>query len=271
MQRTLSSELPAAEPGSTVRLQGWVHRRRELAALTFLVVRDRTGLAQVVVREGEVPPEETTVEVVGTATANAQAPGGIEVTDPVITLLTEPAATPPVELWRPALNAGLPDAARPRPGHLAPSRPEGEVGARGGLAARLPDHARRGRLHRDPDAQVRRVGDRVRRERLRGRLLRPAGVPRAEPAVLQAADGGRLRAGLRGRAGVPGRAARHRAPPRGVRLPRRRARLHPRPPRRARDAARRGRRHGRRGPRVRRRRGRAHRRRRAGGARARSR
>jgi nondiscriminating aspartyl-tRNA synthetase len=106
--RTLCSDLPAAEPGSTVRLQGWVHRRRELAALTFLVVRDRSGLAQVVVREGGVPPEETTVEVVGTATANAQAPGGIEVTDPVITPLTEPAATPPIELWRPTVNAGLP-------------------------------------------------------------------------------------------------------------------------------------------------------------------
>ncbi len=115
--RTLCSDLPAAEPGSTVRLQGWVHRRRELAALTFLVLRDRTGLAQVVVKPGPpgsaprgpgVPPEETTVEVVGTATANPQAPGGIEVTDPVITALTEPAATPPVELWRPALNASLP-------------------------------------------------------------------------------------------------------------------------------------------------------------------
>ena len=72
---------------ATVRLQGWVHRRRELAALTFLVVRDRTGLAQVVVAAagGDVPPEETTVEVVGTATANPQAPGGVEVTDPVIT------------------------------------------------------------------------------------------------------------------------------------------------------------------------------------------
>src|ERR1044071_8142436 len=108
MTRTLCSDLPTAEPGSTVRLQGWVHRRRELAELTFLVVRDRTGLAQVVVRAGEVPPEETTVEVVGTATANAQAPGGIEVPDPTITLLTEPAATPPVELWRPALNVALP-------------------------------------------------------------------------------------------------------------------------------------------------------------------
>ncbi|MET0526368.1 MAG: aspartate--tRNA(Asn) ligase [Nocardioides sp.] len=108
--RTLCAALPHVPPGDTVRLQGWVHRRRELAALTFLVVRDRTGLAQVVVKDGaiEVPPEETTVEVVGTLTANAAAPGGVEVTDPRVRLLTEPAATPPVELWRPTLNDSLP-------------------------------------------------------------------------------------------------------------------------------------------------------------------
>ena len=108
--RTLCAALPHATPGDTVRLQGWVHRRRELAALTFLVVRDRTGLAQVVVKDGsiEVPPEETVVEVVGTLTANAAAPGGVEVTDPQVRPLTEPAATPPVELWRPTLSASLP-------------------------------------------------------------------------------------------------------------------------------------------------------------------
>lgn len=115
--RTLCAELPHATPGEPVRLQGWVHRRRELAALTFLVVRDRTGLAQVVVKDGpadgppgrqSVPPEETTIEVVGTATANPQAPGGIEVTAPTIVSLTEPAATPPAELWRPGLGVSLP-------------------------------------------------------------------------------------------------------------------------------------------------------------------
>ena len=107
--RTLARELPHAVPGEPVRLQGWVHRRRELAAVTFLVVRDRTGLAQVVVRSGQaLPPEETPVEVVGTATANAQAPGGVEVTSPTVTALGDPADTPPVELWRPALDTGLP-------------------------------------------------------------------------------------------------------------------------------------------------------------------
>lgn len=111
--RTLAAQLAEAAPGTPVRLEGHVHRRRELAALTFLVVRDRSGLAQVVVRteelpDGGLPPEETPVQILGTATASPQAPGGVEVTAPSITALSEPARTPPAELWRPALNAGLP-------------------------------------------------------------------------------------------------------------------------------------------------------------------
>ena len=113
MRRTMTAELAQAAPDAPVRLQGWVHRRRELAAVSFLVVRDRTGLAQVVVKHRpdgrpELPPEETPVEVVGTATVNAQAPGGVEVTSPTITALGDPADTPPVELWRPTLDTGLP-------------------------------------------------------------------------------------------------------------------------------------------------------------------
>jgi len=109
MSRTLNSSLADATPGERVRLQGWVHRRRELAKVAFLVVRDRTGLAQVVLPAGtELPPEETPVEVRGTATSNAQAPGGVEVTDASVTALSEPAETPAVELWRPTLDTGLP-------------------------------------------------------------------------------------------------------------------------------------------------------------------
>src|SRR3954471_25095726 len=100
LPRTLCAGLAGARPGERVRLQGWVHRRRELAALTFLVLRDRSGLAQVVVR-GEatavVRPEETPVKVPATATANAQTPGRIEVTVPVVERLSDDAGTPPVE------------------------------------------------------------------------------------------------------------------------------------------------------------------------------
>ncbi|MEO5711298.1 MAG: aspartate--tRNA(Asn) ligase [Nocardioidaceae bacterium] len=114
MRRTLARELPAAEPGSTVTVQGWVHRRRTLATVTFVVVRDRSGLAQVVVKDPATVEqvtaygEETVVEVTGTVSANPSAPGGVELVDATFEPLTEPSATPPVELWRPTLSTGLP-------------------------------------------------------------------------------------------------------------------------------------------------------------------
>ena len=112
--RTLAAELPSAPSGRLVLIQGWVHRRRVLGAVTFLIVRDRSGLAQVVVRDPRGLQtvrrcgEESVVAVTGVATPNPAAPGGVEVTEPAITLLGEPAQPPPVDLWRPAIDAGLP-------------------------------------------------------------------------------------------------------------------------------------------------------------------
>ena len=114
VSRTLAAELPSAASGRPVLIQGWVHRRRVLGAVTFLIVRDRSGLAQVVVRDRQALQmvrrcgEESVVAVSGVATRNPAVPGGVEITDPAITLLGEPAQPPPVELWRPAIDAGLP-------------------------------------------------------------------------------------------------------------------------------------------------------------------
>ena len=112
--RTLATRLPSVASGSAVRIEGWVHRRRVLGAVAFLIVRDRSGLAQAVARDPESLQvvrrcgEETVVLVTGVVTRNPAAPGGVEVTEPRITLLGEPAQPPPVDLWRPALAAGLP-------------------------------------------------------------------------------------------------------------------------------------------------------------------
>src|SRR5580692_3845868 len=111
ISRVLAADLPR-HVGEHVMIAGWLHRRRELKSVTFLIVRDRSGLAQVVLREhGDEPPgltEETVIQVRGVVTASPQAPGGAEITDPVITALSGPAEPPPLEIYRPAITAGLP-------------------------------------------------------------------------------------------------------------------------------------------------------------------
>ncbi len=88
MQRILSSEL-ALHVGEHVTIGGWVHRRRELKSVSFLILRDRAGLAQVVVAPGTVmPAEETVVRVTGVVAANEIAPGGVELTLPSIEVLS---------------------------------------------------------------------------------------------------------------------------------------------------------------------------------------
>lgn len=113
MHRTLSTALPHILDQPVV-VEGWIHRRRRLASVTFLIVRDRTGLTQVVATDEPTRAlidslgEESVVRVEGTVTGNPKAPGGVEVTVPTITALSAPAATPPIELWRPQLDATLP-------------------------------------------------------------------------------------------------------------------------------------------------------------------
>ncbi|MFE6611443.1 aspartate--tRNA(Asn) ligase [Amycolatopsis sp. NPDC057786] len=107
ISRVLAADLPRYV-GGRVRIAGWVHRRRRLKTVTFLVIRDRSGLAQVVLAESGGPPEETVVEVEGLVTANPQAPGGLELTEPSVRLLSETAAPPPFDLYRPSIPATLP-------------------------------------------------------------------------------------------------------------------------------------------------------------------
>ena len=114
--RVLSTDL-AARVGERVTLAGWLHARRELGAVSFVLLRDRAGLAQIVVSPGNTVLQgrepldlaaETVVEVDGVAVAAVQAPGGVELHEPAFRVLAEPVETPPVELRRPVLKETLP-------------------------------------------------------------------------------------------------------------------------------------------------------------------
>ena len=102
--------LRAADAGSSARLSGWVHRRRDHGHLIFLDLRDRHGITQVVIDRTQQPEAHAVAsrvrsEFVITAagdverrlpgTENAKLPTGeIELRATEVTILNE-SKTPP--------------------------------------------------------------------------------------------------------------------------------------------------------------------------------
>src|SRR5215216_4612984 len=100
MERTLVADL-GERVGERVRVAGWLHHQRQLARVAFVLVRDATGLAQVVVEDEPTRTAigalvgETVVDVEATVVASTQAPGGVELHDAVVTVIATPEAPPP--------------------------------------------------------------------------------------------------------------------------------------------------------------------------------
>ena len=105
-------ELRAEHDGSSVVLQGWVNRRRDLGGLLFLDLRDRHGITQVVVEPdaerafaaAEGVRAEFVIEVAGTVRlrpedqrGRANPTGDVEVIAEGVSVLS-PAATPPFQV-----------------------------------------------------------------------------------------------------------------------------------------------------------------------------
>jgi aspartyl-tRNA synthetase len=103
-------ELRAADAGSTVTLAGWVHTRRDHGDVTFIDLRDRYGITQIVTHAKEQPDahaalkdarNEWVLQVKGTVRARKEgtknpklATGDIEVVASAVTVLNE-SKTPP--------------------------------------------------------------------------------------------------------------------------------------------------------------------------------
>ncbi|MBC8077799.1 MAG: aspartate--tRNA(Asn) ligase [Chloroflexales bacterium] len=113
MERIWSDGL-GAYVGQRVVLAGWLHRLRQLSNVSFLILRDARGLAQVVVEDAALAERlaalhpETVLRLEGLVVAEAQAPGGVEVHEPSVEVLAESSAPPPFDLFRPTLKAQLP-------------------------------------------------------------------------------------------------------------------------------------------------------------------
>ncbi|WP_254864632.1 aspartate--tRNA(Asn) ligase [Halovivax gelatinilyticus] len=92
---------------STTTIAGHVHEVRDLGGIRFALVRDRTGICQVVLKEDEQPTlfdraealgREDVLEVTGEPVASEQAPGGLELVPHDLRVLDAAARDLPLEV-----------------------------------------------------------------------------------------------------------------------------------------------------------------------------
>jgi nondiscriminating aspartyl-tRNA synthetase len=111
MERIYGAEL-GTYVDQKVKVAGWVHNIRKLGKVNFLRIRDVSGVFQVFLTESEatqldnVSPESV-VELQGTVVAEAQAPGGYEIHQPEIMVLSRVTEGLPFSVNQPVLKAHL--------------------------------------------------------------------------------------------------------------------------------------------------------------------
>ncbi len=90
--------------GKQVELWGFLHWRRDLGKIQFLLLRDRTGIVQVVTGGQRLPLPESSLRVRGVVVESPKAPGGLEVQAEVLEVLSPALEPTPVEIpkeeWR---------------------------------------------------------------------------------------------------------------------------------------------------------------------------
>ncbi len=115
MERIRTTEVQA-HVGERVCVQGWLHAMRRLGGVNFLVLRDGWGTVQAVTeQETDLAPitqaelqTESLIALEGLVVASAQAPGGVELQQLQITVLTPVREALPVLISKREVKAQLP-------------------------------------------------------------------------------------------------------------------------------------------------------------------
>ena len=104
--RVLSSDI-GAHVGKTVLIKGWLHKKRLLGGLTFINVRDRRGLTQVLIKDkNEVEKLRglqigTVLSVEGIVVEEPRSPIGAEIHDPKLVIEVAVVDEPAIEIDKP--------------------------------------------------------------------------------------------------------------------------------------------------------------------------
>jgi nondiscriminating aspartyl-tRNA synthetase len=112
MKRIISSELVSYQD-QQVRVEGWLHILRALGKLNFLILRDRSGLIQVVIHDKAVLDQVkdlqvgSILDITGIVKVADQAELGVEITEPQIKVVSAVTEAMPVEINKEILKAHI--------------------------------------------------------------------------------------------------------------------------------------------------------------------
>ncbi|MEA1999385.1 MAG: OB-fold nucleic acid binding domain-containing protein, partial [Euryarchaeota archaeon] len=105
--RKYTNEITAASAGERVSVAGWVHEKRDLGGVFFLIVRDLSGFAQITLPKKKVEPElfdrvkrvprESVVVVEGEVKSEKKAPNGYEIIPQQMDVLSEASQVLPLD------------------------------------------------------------------------------------------------------------------------------------------------------------------------------
>src|SRR5581483_8549365 len=106
MERVLARDV-IKHAGQSAMVRGWLHKKRFIGGINFIVIRDRSGLTQVVLQdEAEVEKLRglqvgTVLSVTGQVKEEPRAPGGAELHEAKITVEVPVTDEPPIEIDKP--------------------------------------------------------------------------------------------------------------------------------------------------------------------------
>ncbi|MHC1610175.1 MAG: aspartate--tRNA(Asn) ligase [Candidatus Methanospirareceae archaeon] len=114
--RKYATEITAEDDGEHVSIAGWVHEKRDLGGVFFLIVRDREGFLQVTLHKETVGkelferakevPRESVVAIEGVVKSDQRAPNGYELIPEEMEVLSEASHTLPLDITG-KVGAGL--------------------------------------------------------------------------------------------------------------------------------------------------------------------
>src|SRR3989344_7445018 len=109
--RTLAQDLPT-QIGRQVIVRGWLNNIRSLGKISFLLLRDRSGLMQVVMEKGDELAKVESLQPgsilrIQGHVAPSQSSYKAEITHPRITVENPIVEVPPVDYYKPEIQSDL--------------------------------------------------------------------------------------------------------------------------------------------------------------------